>query len=236
VDVNLGGIGDPDFDGREQVQTEMIQLQLSSAVPDPQLGPILVRLRSPSLDPFQRTLGEIEENANTQLGRLDVPPFAASGTAGSFFDVFFEVELPAQGLRLHNRVPKRMSTTIQHKPPAPGDTYESPEVIQLFDEAGNPTPFRIRLSRHTPRLGGLVAVGPGQVPERLSIQSIRPNPVTGSAQVTYGMPKAGRVRLDIYDLSGRVMRTLVDRRMDAGVHTVTWTGLTAVKRVVLLRK
>ena len=104
------------------------------------------------MNPAVLTLGQIEENSNTLRGRLDLPPFAATGTADSFFDVFFKIELPDQGLVLHNNEPARMESTITHKPPAPGDKYIKPRArIQLLDENDRPTGVFLIEAEHTPR-------------------------------------------------------------------------------------
>ena len=36
------------------------------------------------------------------------------------------------------------------------------------------------------------------------------------------MPAAGKVRMDVFNLQGRLVATLVDRTMDAGEHNVLW--------------
>ncbi|HLG16366.1 MAG TPA: hypothetical protein VJH03_17940 [Blastocatellia bacterium] len=143
------GAADTDGDGLDQVQTEMVELSLAGMTP---LGPVTVRLRDPSKHPNQRTMGEIEERANTQAGRLDLPPFALAGVADSFFDVFFEVELgtPTGAVVLHSHDPKRMRSTITHKPPAEGETYFNPDVIQLFTENEQPAGVAISGASHTP--------------------------------------------------------------------------------------
>ena len=111
------------------------------------LGPVTLRLRDPAKHPFQQSLGKMEENNNVQAGRLNLlgdnpplcvehpspPPNCVGTTADSFFDVFFEVE--AAGMVLHNHTPKHMETTITHKPPARGETYENPDPIPLYNEA-----------------------------------------------------------------------------------------------------
>ena len=149
VEVALASLSDSDNDGLEQVPTEIVALELTGVNPD--LGPVIVRLRDPAKPPFRRTVGEIEETANTQSGRLDLPPFAPSGTARSFFDVFFEVELPALGIKLHNNEPSRLEATITHKPPGPGNTYIKPEgAIPLFDENNNPTGINLVGAVHVP--------------------------------------------------------------------------------------
>jgi hypothetical protein len=49
-----------------------------------------------------------------------------------------------------------------------------------------------------------------------------PSPATSMATVPYGLSQAGRARIDVYDVSGRVVRTLVDSDMSAGMHSAVW--------------
>jgi hypothetical protein len=136
-----GACGDSDNNGLNDVATHMTQLDLTG---NSSMGPVTV-----SLDPSQPTLGKIEETVNNTPGILDVPPFTATGTANSFFDVFFEVQIGA--LMLHPAQPLHLSSVITHKPPAPGDTYVSPaQQIALLDANGNPTGFYLTHGRHIP--------------------------------------------------------------------------------------
>jgi hypothetical protein len=137
-----GAAADTDSDGREQVSAEMISLNLKG---NSSLGPVQV-----SLDLQQRSRGEIEETKNNTPGVLDVPPFTKTGTADSFFDVFFEIRVGDQ--RLHAARAARMQSVIQHKPPGPGDTYVNPftEPIELLDANGNPTGIKLVREVHTP--------------------------------------------------------------------------------------
>jgi parallel beta-helix repeat protein len=53
-----------------------------------------------------------------------------------------------------------------------------------------------------------------------------PNPFNPATAIQFRVPSPGsRVRLSIYDLSGRLVRTLVDDERGAGEHTVVWRGL-----------
>jgi hypothetical protein len=52
-----------------------------------------------------------------------------------------------------------------------------------------------------------------------------PNPTTGPTTIFYALPAEGPVRLDIYDSSGRRVRTLARGTQVAGPHTVTWERL-----------
>lgn len=49
-------------------------------------------------------------------------------------------------------------------------------------------------------------------------------PFAGRHPVVVEMPGAAPARLDIFDLSGRRVRTLADRRLDPGAHVIEWDG------------
>lgn len=149
VVVNIGVVEDADGDGREQVQTEIVSMTLTgtSAV----YGPLTVRVRDSAKHPNQRSTGEIEETANNTPEVLDIPPFTATGSADSFFDVFFEIEVAnLGGAKFHNHTPKHMQTTITHKPPAEGEVYQNPDVIELFDENETLALVTMGTAKHTP--------------------------------------------------------------------------------------
>jgi len=51
------------------------------------------------------------------------------------------------------------------------------------------------------------------------------NPLaSGLASVRFGLARADRVQLRIYDVSGRLVRTLADRSFPAGDHELRWDG------------
>jgi hypothetical protein len=53
----------------------------------------------------------------------------------------------------------------------------------------------------------------------------QPNPFESSTTITFEMPSAGgNVRLDVFDVSGRLVSTLVDGMQAGGVHSVEWNG------------
>jgi hypothetical protein len=51
-----------------------------------------------------------------------------------------------------------------------------------------------------------------------------PNPFNPQTMITYAIPRSGRVALEIYDASGRLVRRLVDEVQDAGPKSATWDG------------
>ena len=139
-----GDAHDNDNDGRDEVDTEMVQLELTGFLPG--VGTVIL-----TLDPTRPSVGQIEENADTLTGRLDLPPFAPAGMADSFFDVFFRVELPDLGISLVAEEASRMTETITHKPPKEGDVYRKVQgSIPLVDEATGQVVAVLLEARHAP--------------------------------------------------------------------------------------
>jgi len=51
-----------------------------------------------------------------------------------------------------------------------------------------------------------------------------PNPFNPMTTIVFSLPSRGDAKLGIYDVSGRLVRTLQDGVLEAGRHTVTWDG------------
>jgi hypothetical protein len=64
-----------------------------------------------------------------------------------------------------------------------------------------------------------------RLPEQVSPISNYPNPFNASTTIEYGLPDAGRVRIDVYDLLGRKVETLVEKEKQAGQHNAVWDAL-----------
>lgn len=64
----------------------------------------------------------------------------------------------------------------------------------------------------------------GGGPAAVLLLGNRPEPVSSTTAILYRDPDAGPVRLTVYDLEGRMVRTLVDRVQAAGPHQVEFDG------------
>jgi len=53
-----------------------------------------------------------------------------------------------------------------------------------------------------------------------------PNPFNPQTTVNYGLAGRSNVTIRVYDLSGRVVRSLVGGVVEPGEHAVTWDGTT----------
>ena len=51
-----------------------------------------------------------------------------------------------------------------------------------------------------------------------------PNPFNPSTAIRFTLAEAARARLSIYDVSGRLVRRLVDEQRGAGTHNEIWDG------------
>jgi hypothetical protein len=60
------------------------------------------------------------------------------------------------------------------------------------------------------------------VPDRFFIAQNFPNPFNSETQIEFALPKEAHVNLEVYDVTGRIAKTLVDRKMGAGYHSVKW--------------
>lgn len=54
-----------------------------------------------------------------------------------------------------------------------------------------------------------------------------PNPFSGSTVISFDLPERVPVTLEIFDITGRLVDTLISDNMPAGTNTVTWSGATA---------
>ncbi|MBD3219959.1 SUMF1/EgtB/PvdO family nonheme iron enzyme [bacterium] len=54
--------------------------------------------------------------------------------------------------------------------------------------------------------------------------SVFPNPFNPQTTVAFTLPRAGNVRVAVFDLRGRSISTLVDGSRESGQHTVAWDG------------
>jgi len=62
-------------------------------------------------------------------------------------------------------------------------------------------------------------------PKPLTLHQNFPNPFNPSTTIAFFLPTGGPVALRIYDVGGRLVRTLVDGSMPIGTHRVTWNGM-----------
>lgn len=58
------------------------------------------------------------------------------------------------------------------------------------------------------------------VPTRFELGACRPNPIASASTMRYAVPRPAYVSIRLYDITGRVVLTLVDGHVDPGYHDV----------------
>ncbi|MFH1891549.1 MAG: LamG-like jellyroll fold domain-containing protein [Candidatus Zixiibacteriota bacterium] len=62
------------------------------------------------------------------------------------------------------------------------------------------------------------------LPRDFALYQNSPNPFNPATEIAYGLPFATRVRLEVYNLLGQKVTTLVDGYRPAGKHAIIWNG------------
>jgi hypothetical protein len=65
-----------------------------------------------------------------------------------------------------------------------------------------------------------------------SIGQNRPNPFNPETMIQYSLATPGHVKIQVFDTSGRLIQTLVDRVEIAGAHAVRWNGRSTIGATV----
>lgn len=100
------------------------------------------------------------------------------------------------------------------------NTGQSTLWLRARDQAGNwgpATPLSV-----TVNTAGVVAIG--DAPHIDFLAAPEPNPFRGSAQIRFGLARPGAVQIGLYDLRGRLVRTLLSGALAPGVHSVSLGG------------
>jgi hypothetical protein len=66
----------------------------------------------------------------------------------------------------------------------------------------------------------------------LKLAQNSPNPFTGETVIKFSVPRQMSVKMSVYDISGRLVRTIADGDVQAGEHTLTWDGKDTFSRNV----
>ena len=61
-------------------------------------------------------------------------------------------------------------------------------------------------------------------PENYDLSQNYPNPFNPTTQIRYQLPAADKVRIEVFNISGQLIRTLVDAQLPAGYHEALWDG------------
>ncbi len=98
--------------------------------------------------------------------------------------------------------------------------YEVGIIISNTSTAGGGQGFTVTVERAT----GITPVGDNVKP-LFAIDGNHPNPFNPATTIDFSLDRAGAVAIDLYDMRGQRVRSLVSETMPAGAHSVRWDGL-----------
>ncbi|MCB2230841.1 T9SS type A sorting domain-containing protein [bacterium] len=75
----------------------------------------------------------------------------------------------------------------------------------------------------------------GQLPDRYELYANYPNPFNPTTTIAFALPEAQKVTIEIYNVLGEKVTTLVDGRMVAGYHSLEWDAGEYASGVYLYR-
>ena len=73
---------------------------------------------------------------------------------------------------------------------------------------------------------------PSTLPKVFALYPNYPNPFNPSTQIRLDVPVTTNARLEVFDIQGRLVRTLLSGSLSAGVHTVSWNGQDGTAHIV----
>jgi hypothetical protein len=61
-------------------------------------------------------------------------------------------------------------------------------------------------------------------PDRFALNQNHPNPFNPTTNISFNLPTASEVNLDVFNISGQRVTTLAKGMIEAGEHSVEWDG------------
>jgi hypothetical protein len=69
-----------------------------------------------------------------------------------------------------------------------------------------------------------VKTGSGSNPDLFFLEQNYPNPFNPETTLSFHLPESAQTHMILYDVTGKKIRTLIDRTMEAGSHSIVWDG------------
>src|SRR5207249_4134401 len=91
-----------------------------------------------------------------------------------------------------------------------------------FNAGSVPIRFEPASDLPPPPPGGRGGGPQAQVPRDYFLGQNYPNPFNPSTSISYGVPRPGNVRVQVFDILGRLMETIVDGEKEPGTYSAMW--------------
>jgi hypothetical protein len=159
----------------------------------------------------------LSKEANYALEAVYYQPDKKSGRRQS---------LLVDGVELQHAIPllDRPATCRLRVPP---ETYQDGAIEVSVKRVKGPDAVLAYLSLYKAKKGGPQSSELALGPKVTGLNLAYPNPTAEGAEIRYSLQGQGKVSLAIYDVSGRLVRQLVDQEREAGSYLIRWDGKSA---------
>ncbi len=96
-----------------------------------------------------------------------------------------------------------------------------------YPAISNASDYFTRRNELLRRIGSISNSNTPEIPTSFELASPYPNPFNPTVQIPYNLPEFSSVRIQVYNILGQRVATLVDAEQPAGFHRITWDGTTA---------
>jgi len=73
------------------------------------------------------------------------------------------------------------------------------------------------------------------LPKIYNLSSPYPNPFNPTTTISFSIPQSGVVSLNVYDITGKLLTTLINEQLNIGYHSIDWDGTNQSSGMYLVR-
>ena len=88
---------------------------------------------------------------------------------------------------------------------------------------------------HNSMAAAIGAAKEASLPTEFALHQNYPNPFNPTTEISFSLPNAGDVKLEIFNIMGQKVTTLVDGQLEAGEHVIPWNGCEVASGVYFYR-
>jgi hypothetical protein len=105
-----------------------------------------------------------------------------------------------------------------------GNDYWTNKIVPVWtDERAGGFDMEIYTANLIDNVTGIAPVV-NSTPKNYELQQNYPNPFNPTTTISFLLPKESKINLSVYDINGQLVSRIFDGNMNAGKHSITWSG------------